>query len=165
MTSDDKITELFSEHADSLLRMCYLYLKDRALAEDAVSETFMKAYRNFDKFNGLSTEKTWLTRIAINCCKSICRSKKYHEGYLELDEVLPDKNDYFSKRDEQIIVSNEISKLPIKYRETIILYYYKELTTAEVARVLRIPRTTVDYRLRFAKKILKQTLKECYFDE
>ena len=165
MTSDDKITELFSEHADSLLRMCYIYLKDMALAEDAVSETFMKAFRNLDKFNGFSSEKTWLTRIAINCCKSIYRSKHYREGYLELDELLPDKTNYFSKREEQITVSDEISKLPIKYRETIILYYYKELTTAEVAKVLRIPRTTVDYRLRFAKKKLKQTLKECYFNE
>ena len=58
----------------SLLRMCYAYLGDMALSEDAVQETFLKAYRALDSFRGEAAEKTWLMRIAINTCKDMRRS-------------------------------------------------------------------------------------------
>lgn len=47
-------------------RMCCIYLRDEQLAADAVQETFLKAYLALDKFRGEASEKTWLTRIAIN---------------------------------------------------------------------------------------------------
>jgi len=153
---NDKITELFREHADSLLRMCFLYLKDSQLAEDAVQETFMSAYKSLAGFKSLSSEKTWLTRIAINTCKNIMRSKSYREPATELSELIPDNSDDFGQRETTISVSGEISKLPIKYREVILLYYYREFKVAEIAKLLKIPQTTVDYRLRQAKALLKK---------
>jgi len=162
MNTTDKITELFKEHSNELLRLSYLYLKDIQHAEDAVSETFLKAYQNYGKFRGDSSEKTWLTKIAINTCKNIQRSKSYKET--SLSETLPAK---FSHRatENRVCVSSEIMKLPVKYREVVLLYYYRELTTKEIAKLLKIPRTTVDYRLRYAKDLLKQTLKEDFFNE
>ena len=52
-----------------LLRLCFVQLHDKAMAEDAVQETFLKAYRGLDAFRGESSVKTWLTRIAINTCR------------------------------------------------------------------------------------------------
>ena len=57
-----------------LLRLCVMYLHDREQAKDAVQETFLKAYRNLDSFRGDASEKTWLTRIAINTCRNMHRS-------------------------------------------------------------------------------------------
>jgi len=161
-TANDKITELFRLHADELLHMNYLYLKDRQLAEDALSETFLNAYRSLNKFKNASSEKTWLTRIAINCCKNIMRSRAYkaYKNVTDLDTELPDYTDEYSKSEAKICVSEQIAKLELKYREVILLYYYRELTAAQIAKLLKIPRTTVDYRLRYAKGILKETLKE-----
>jgi len=139
--------------------MCFLYLKDLQLAEDAVQETFLSAYRSLNSFKALSSEKTWLTRIAINTCKNIMRSKSYREPPFELSELIPAESNEFGQRETRISVSAEISKLPIKYREVILLYYYSEFKTAEVAKILKIPQTTVDYRLRQAKALLKKTLK------
>lgn len=59
------IRQMNDEHQTALLRMCYLYLHDVQLAEDAVQETFIKAARTLDKFRGESSVKTWLTRIAM----------------------------------------------------------------------------------------------------
>jgi RNA polymerase sigma-70 factor (ECF subfamily) len=163
MAPNERMTLLFNQYADSLLRLCFLYLKDRQLAEDAVQETFMSAYKSLDSFKFLSSEKTWLTRIAINVCKNIMRSKSYREPVLELNELIPAASG--SSQETRITVSGEIAKLPVKYREVILLYYYSELKTSEIAKLLKIPRTTVDYRLRQAKALLKKTLKECYFNE
>jgi RNA polymerase sigma-70 factor (ECF subfamily) len=163
MAPNETITRLFNQYADSLLRLCFLYLKDRGLAEDAVQETFMSAYKSLNSFKFLSSEKTWLTRIAINTCKNLMRSKSYREPVLELSELIPAASE--SSQETRITVSEEIAKLPAKYREVILLFYYSELKTSEIAKLLKIPRTTVDYRLRQAKALLKKTLKECYFNE
>ena len=62
-----------NEHQTPLLRVCYLYLRDRQLAEDAVQETFLKAYRAMDTFRGDADAKTWLTRIAVHTCLDMRR--------------------------------------------------------------------------------------------
>ena len=66
--------------------MCFLYLKDYHLAEDAAQETFIKAMKHYDSFNRKSSEKTWLTRIAINCCKNIMRMNWFRLGRGQLEE-------------------------------------------------------------------------------
>lgn len=59
----------------SLLRTCYLLVKDVALAEDAVQDTFVKAWQAHDHFRGEASEKSWLMRIAVNTCRDLRRGK------------------------------------------------------------------------------------------
>lgn len=68
------ISQLFSEHGDEILRICFLYLRNREDAEDAAMEAFSRALSNADSFRGGSQPRTWLVRIAINVCKDILRS-------------------------------------------------------------------------------------------
>ena len=74
MPANQNVERMVDEYGDALLRMCYLYLKDYHLAEDAVQETFIKAIKSYDSFKQKSSEKTWITRIAINTCKNIMRN-------------------------------------------------------------------------------------------
>ena len=60
-SADEEITRLVEEHQLALLRLCFAYLHDQALAEDAVQETFLKAYRRLDQFRGNANVKTWLS--------------------------------------------------------------------------------------------------------
>ena len=62
-----ELDRLMEQYGSSLLRMSALYLKDASLAQDAVQETFLKAYRRLQNYRGESSEKTWLTAICINC--------------------------------------------------------------------------------------------------
>ena len=70
---EDQLTSLMRQYGNELLRMCCVLLRDRALAEDAVQETFLKAYRGLPKFRGDCSEKTWLICIAVNSCKTMMR--------------------------------------------------------------------------------------------
>lgn len=65
--SDNKagLTRLMQMYEKDILNLCCMLLHDIALAEDAVQETFFKAYKGLDAFRGDSAEKTWLMRIAI----------------------------------------------------------------------------------------------------
>ena len=60
------LIRLMRQYEKEVLKVCTLYLRDLTLAEDATQETFFKAYKAMDRFQGGSSEKTWLMRIAIN---------------------------------------------------------------------------------------------------
>ena len=74
LQDEDGFARLLDDWGDRLLRLCTLYLKDVHLAEDAVQETLLRAWRKADTFHGEGSETTWITRIAINVCKSYLRS-------------------------------------------------------------------------------------------
>lgn len=153
---------LINQYGDNLLRMCYLYLHDLQLAEDAVQDTYIKVYKNWDAFKGESSEKTWITSIAINVCKSRLRSSWY-KNLLFHRELKQEP--YYEDKIKDDTVLNEISKLKPKYREVILLFYYQELKVKEIVAALNITESAVTVRLSRAREQLKKSLKGWYFDE
>ncbi len=85
MLTEQFLERLMNTYGDELLRMCYLYLKDYQLAEDAVQDTYIKAMKSYKSFEHKSSEKTWLMRIAINCCKNVMRSRWFNIRQNNLD--------------------------------------------------------------------------------
>lgn len=64
---DEQATQqLIETYGDSVLRMCYLYVKDYQIAEDIAQETFIQVFRKYNAFEHKADIKTWMTRIAIN---------------------------------------------------------------------------------------------------
>lgn len=157
-------TGLVSSHQTSLLRMCYLNLHDVGLAEDAVQETFVKAYRALPGFRGECSMKTWLMRIAINTCRDMQRGSwlKHISRTVSLDQ-LAEPSESFSE--EALAVNIEIARLPVKLRETVLLYYYQNMKIEEIADILGIAVSSASERLKRAKEKLRYALKEVYFNE
>ena len=154
---DQTIERLITQHQTSLLRLCYVQLQDQALAEDAVQETFLKAYKGFDSFRGDSSEKTWLTRIAVNTCRDFQRGgwfkhtdRRVTPDMLPVGTVQPDTED--------LDLSLAVMKLPRKMREAIILYYYQDMSTEEIAETLGIAQSSVSNRLRRGREKLRKLL-------
>ena len=147
-----------------ILRLCYAYLGDLALAEDAVQETFFKAWKNYDRFRGEADEKTWLMRIAINHCKDQLKSAWFRNTDRTVSpETLPEGEVPFDERDDT--VTRAVMSLPPKLREVTLLRWYQGMTLEEMVKVLRVPRSTVNYRLKKAKTMLKDELEEWYDEE
>ena len=160
--SEMDLERMIDLHGDSLLRVCLLYLKDYGLAEDAVQETFLRAYRSWDKFEGRSSEKTWLTAIAINFCRTMLRSPWQRRTASE--EVL----EHLKAEDPDLpdpTVARAVMRLPKDQRIAVILFYVQEMKIREIAQALEIPQATVSSRLNRARKKLRTELKEWYFDE
>lgn len=85
--AESEMQRLISEYGDSLLRLCFVYLHDMQLAEDAVQETYIKIYKNRGSFRGSCSEKTWVTAIAANVCKSQLRSSWYNKIFPGYDFI------------------------------------------------------------------------------
>jgi RNA polymerase sigma-70 factor (ECF subfamily) len=69
--------------------MCFLYLCDKTLAEDAVQETFVKVYRGLNSFHGQSSIKTWIMKIAIRTCYDMNHSETTEEVALKSSPFVP----------------------------------------------------------------------------
>lgn len=164
MEADNIIEDLYHNHARNIQRLCYLYLGDAAASEDAMQETFLKAYEKYPLFRGNSDIKTWLTRIAINTCKDMQR-RDAGKNVFPAAEVLENTQhttDVPENTIEKLLVSEAIHRLPRELREVVILFYYQELTTSTISTVLHIPRTTVEFRLKKARGELKKVIREDY---
>lgn len=77
---EERLCSLMEQYEKSLLRMCCVYLRDTSAAEDAVQESFLRAYRSMDDFRGESSEKTWLYSIAMNVCRDMRRAAPENGG-------------------------------------------------------------------------------------
>ena len=154
---DQAIEKLILQYQTPLLRLCFIQLQDRALAEDAVQETFLKAYKSFAQFRGECSEKTWLTRIAVNTCRDFQRGgwfrhtdRRVTPEMLPIGEVQPETED--------LDLSLAVMKLPRKLREAILLYYYSDMSTEEIAEALGIAQSSVSSRLQRSREKLRKLL-------
>lgn len=159
-----EVERLITAYGDSILRLCFVYLGDMALAEDAAQETFLKVYRQFSTFRQESAEKTWMVRIAINTCKDMRRASWFRrvDRSVTLDMV-PEPLCDFDPADDTLITS--IMALPPRLKDVVLLKYYQGLGLQQIAGVLGIPVGTVSTRLNAAKKKLRAKLERWYFDE
>lgn len=157
--NEELFKKLVTQYGNSILRMCYMYLKDYQLAEDVTQETFLQVWNKYETFENKSSEKTWITRIAINRCKNCMRASWFKRISIEeLPEIF--ENDSSEMILNKGTISLKIMKLPQKYREVILLYYYQELSVKEISAVLNQKETTILQRLKRARECLKPRLQE-----
>ena len=163
-TPADRLEQMVRKYEKDLLRICFVYLGDWAQAEDAVQETFLKAYRSMDSFRGDSSDKTWLIQIAMNRCRDVKRSAWLRHAELKtpIEQMeLPSP----PPSDEHIALTAAIMKLKPKYLEVVLLYYYEGYSTKDIANMLSLTQAAVSLRLSKAKQKLRDELEGGKGDE
>lgn len=153
-------TRLVEEHQHKLLRISYMYLKDRTLAEDAVQETFIKVYNALPRFRGECSKKTWITRILINTCRDMNRSGwfTHMNRSLQPEDVVQTSPPPPAESSDQL--ADAIWQLPSKQKEALLLYYYHNMTMPEIAQALHVSPATVSRRIKNACQSLQDTLRK-----
>ena len=157
------LDRLMEEYGTSLLRLCYMYLNDYHLSQDAVQETFVKVYLKYSSFRAESSEKTWITRIAMNVCRDMMRKRSYKERGEEIPEYLAAEpgsgpEDEALEQDKNTALLVAVQQLPEIYRETLLLYYYEDLKADQIAKIQRTARSTVNVRLKRGRDMLRAAL-------
>lgn len=152
--SEVQLESWLTEYGDAVLRTCYLYLGDRALAEDALQDTFIKVWRGMKNRRGDSTAKTWILRIAINTCKDYRRTAwlKHVDRSKAAEDLSLASAD---AKAESHALYLEVLRLPAKYKQVVLLYHFHKLTMAETAKLLAVSRATVQNRLHKAYALLR----------
>jgi RNA polymerase sigma-70 factor, ECF subfamily len=151
--------QLLIRHSDRLYRTAYLYVKNREDALDVVQET---AYKAFSSITQLKNEKffiTWITKILIHSAYDVNKNRtKEIASEKELVSLFSDQNE------QKLDLIEAIEKLPLTYKESIILFYYYDMSLQEIALILETPINTVKTHLNRGKKQLRKLLGRSYFD-
>ena len=151
---DGGIEALFRRHFSAVYRLCYSYLGSAADAEDAAQSVFMKLVDHPRAFADEGHERAWLIVCASNYCKDVLKS-----AHRTRVVALPEYEDArMGKSDEVDETIDAVLRLPSKYKDCVYLYYYEGYKTAEIAKMLGIPASTVRNRLRDARAVLRESL-------
>lgn len=153
LRTDKEITEIYRRHVDTVYRLCFSFMKNRADTEDLVQETFLRLMQSGPRFESPAHEKAWLIVTASNLCKNALKH------WSRRSEALEDHPELRAPGEPVIDGAlDAILRLPPAYKTVVYLYYCEGYSTPEIAVMLRCPKATVQSRLFRARKLLKQSL-------
>ena len=135
-----------------LYRVARTMLRTDADCEDAVQEALLRAWAKLHTLREEAYFETWLIRILINECRNICRKRPVVEA--ELPENLPQ-----AVSDDSALLE-ALMALPEKHRIALELHYIEGYKTREISAMLRIPESTVKWRLMKGRSKLRTELGE-----
>ena len=153
--------ELVRRHSVKIHDLCYKILRNYDDASDMAQETFIKAYRKINKFDGRSQFSTWLYRIAVNNCLNYIKKRRPTEEIY--DEMMSGGKDdpverYRSKKLREIIYE-AVAKLPTVQRAVFTLRTLEDMSYQEVSEILKKPISTIKVNHHLAVKNLRNYMK------
>lgn len=150
---------LVKEHQDKVFRLCYSMLGDRAQAEDAAQEAFLRIWKSMDRYRGESSIGTWIFSITRNVCLTASAKRKKYFASVEVEN-----RGAAPSPDHELDIVRLVQQLPDNYRQVVMLFYMEERSYEEVARLLDLPVGTVKTHLHRARKQLATMVKEAASD-
>ena len=157
--SEEELSRLMDTYGGMLFSLCRMMLRDHHRAQDAVQETFIKAYNHLDHLPLIRNEKAWLIRISINICRDTMRSAWLRHVIRSIDiSELPEAAAPQVDEPSASPLLDAVQNLPSKEREVLLLFYWQNMPPEEIAATLHISRATVYRRLERARSTLKITL-------
>ena len=152
---EEQFTELYHQYAAGIRKLCLGYTGDAMLAEDLLQESFVKVWKNMEKFRGDAAWSTWIYRIAANTCLTHLRKK--NEQFVDADEerltMIPD--DERNKEQEVQLLYKCISKLAETDR-LIITLVLEDKPYEEIAEITGITENNLRVKIHRIKKQLSE---------
>ena len=158
---------LVNRYKNMVFALTFRMLKNREEAEEVSQDTFVKIFKSLDKFKGDSKFSTWIYRIAYNSCLDRIKTYKREYPKVGIDEftenqvrTLETAYDLMEYADRKKSVQECLHRLPAEDNVLITLFYYKELSLAEISKIMGIDQNNVKVKLHRARKRLATILKE-----
>lgn len=166
---ESAFTELFGRHKEALYCFIYRMVGNADDAMELSQKTFVKVFQKADGFEGRSTFRTWLFKIAINLSKNHRRGLGRDPAFssaskVELREAtkaspLKEAPAVVADGEEAAILRRCVDGLPETQRDTLILRIYEDMSYAEIAVAMERPIGTVKANYHHAIKNLREKMK------
>lgn len=144
--------EMTEKYFDTVYRLALSRTKDSEHAADVTQDVFLKYIKSDKVFESEEHIKAWLIRVTINCSNSLFTSSWYKN-------TAPLTEDIKFETKEKSEVYYAVAELPKKYRTAIHLFYYEDMSIAEIADVTSQKESTVKSQLKRGREMLKNALK------
>ena len=171
---DQAFAALVARYTAPIFNLVFRLTDDRAEAENATQETFLRAYSALPRSRTDLAFKPWLFQIAVNLCRDLARKKRpaafadlAQEDESSPEEAIEDETplplEQVEGRELEAALTRAVADLPEIYRAVVTLRYTEELSYEEIAAVLKLPVNTVRTHLFRAKAMLRKAL--CDWEE
>ncbi len=132
--------------------------RDKELAAEVSQQTFIKAYTNLDSWGGGASLAPWLTVIAAHIAINMLDKIKRRND-VPLPDDIPEEEDFSEEHEEKLAAMREaVKRLAPQDRQIILLHYYKNMKTDEIAKTLKLSPANVLVKLHRIREKLKQQL-------
>lgn len=154
--------ELMKRYQSMVWRLCYRYLRHPQDAEDLTQDVFFRVYRSLAQFEGRSSFKTWLHRVAVNTCQNEIRrrSRRPQEAAAELEaiaEIMPGSQStertYQEKQTRELLAA-ALAQLDPDVSEILYMKDYEERPYHEIAELFDIGLSAAKMRVQRARLAL-----------
>ncbi len=165
-------SRLMSRYRDAIYYVLLKMVNNPTDAEDLTIEAFGKAFRNLSQYTPNYAFSTWLFKIATNNCIDFIRKKRASMISIDgenndketmpptIQEESPDPEEQMIRNQKAKLMRDVVGQLKPRYRDLIILRYFKEYSYEEIASELGLPLGTVKAQLFRAKELLYNILKK-----
>ena len=152
---DQRAFEALAEAAlDRLYAAAALILHDRTLAEDAVQEALVRAWRSLPRLRDPDRFDAWMRSILVHACMDVVRSERGRRVEREIPMDLPDGDDFASLAADRDEVVRAFRTLSPGHRAAFVLRHLDDLTVPEVAEALHVPLGTAKSRIHYAERAM-----------
>ncbi len=168
------IPRLLEKHGDRIYALGLHLCETPQDAEDMVQETFVRAYRSWDRFEGRSAPSTWLYTIASRVAKrqyrrregeprrleSLSRLRSGEEAMVELPASAESSLDRVERKEAEERVQMAAGSLPLRFRLPLVLKDLADFSIAEISQILELKVNTVKTRIHRARMAIRKELVE-----
>ncbi len=151
---EQEFTKVVREQKDTIYMVCYMFSKDKAEVEDLYQEVLINLWKSFPKFEGRSSVRTWVWRIALNTCISIDRKKRRRKDSLPLKMDIDLYNDSDNDTRQIQLLHERINRLGV-FDRAIILLWLENMSYEEIGAIVGISEKNVSVRLVRIREQLK----------
>jgi RNA polymerase sigma-70 factor (ECF subfamily) len=156
---EEAFASLARAAGDRLLAIAYRILRDLGLAEDAVQQTLVLAWRELPSLRDVERFDAWLRRLLVHTCyRQARRGRKWATTVRVLPIDEPGRSDDFASVVERDQLERGFRRLPPEQRAVFVFHHYLGMTLIEVAAELGVPLGTVKSRLHYATNTLRAAL-------
>lgn len=155
--------QLFERHFAAVAR--FFRNKVSSGVDDLIQTTFLGCLEARDRFRGDASFRTFLFAVAHNVLRHHFRRTRREDaridfGQFSVQDLAPGPSSVVAKKAEQRLVLQALRRIPVDYQVVLELYFWEPLKAHEIAQVLDVPEGTVRTRIRRAKQLLEEQLRE-----
>ena len=159
MIDKDTFCRLVRQNEKAMYSVSFSILSNESDAADAISEALYRAYKNLDTLKNEYAFKPWILRIVRNCAVELVRSNK---NLLSIDEVEVEESSGENDIVTALTLRKAVEQLKQPYKEVVVLYYYEDLSIAQISKITGASVVTAKQQLSRARKMLRDMLMETF---
>ena len=155
-------TSLVEQHQDYIYTVCYSVLKNKAEAQEAAQDTFVKVYKSIEHYNEGAKLRSWMYKIAYRTSLDYIRKRKHSDDLDVVEMVKADdglrSDQMMEKEDLGEILSEAIDALPEDESVVVRLFYLEEMNIKELEEITGMSNSNIKVKLYRARKHLQKQL-------